>query len=505
MKKKFFSIFLFLLLAVCIFADSNNDEDLDEATEEALLVDCTEIDAGRPLMAKIDLLDGSDYACKTFSFDVSDDVFAVELSISDALADLDLFVYRDEGNDSFLDADYLSETDFYNESLFISRVSNIPLETGRYYVEIQYQFDYLPQVEGKAIEEVDFSLSLREVLAKPAMTFKPGKAYNLKLEPENGMFNLAKVKIPNGTRCFRVDVFDTNADVDVFAGFETPAMSRTDALYMADSALGNESLVVGDGKNRLKSGTYYLTFIDLVASEVDENLSVIVTLGKDAPEKLTKIPNIPGFSGNFDAAVLSTVDITASVNKGSGCLVSSKGHILTNYHVVLGPDEMISENIYVGFSLSNDQPPKELFMASVIDFDIKNDLALLKIDKGRYGQALPNGIEFPYFSIGDSKDLGMGQPIGVIGYPDFGGVGSRSTATFTKGVICGFELVGGIQYLKTNALISGGNSGGAVINAYYELLGLPCFTVGADSLQMGYIFPINSLPDKWFSIIRDRN
>ena len=262
--------------------------------------------------------------------------------------------------------------------------------------------------------------------------------------------------------------------------------------------LGSESLIIGGySDSRLVTGRYYISLVDQLAKELPQKLDVIVTLGEEPPEILTDLPVLPEPADSFDAALLSTVEIISENGKGSGCLVSRNGHIITNWHVIAGADGKPSDENYIAVSLSNYLPPAEVFSARVISYDEKIDLALLQIDRGRYGQMLPYGYEFPHFTIGDPSELRIGQPLSVIGYPEVGGTGSRTSITFTSGIVSGFESAPDCTLIKTDAMISSGNSGGAVIDAYYELLGFPGYIMDINNDKMGYVYPVTCLPRDW--------
>jgi hypothetical protein len=87
--------------------------------------------------------------------------------------------------------------------------------------------------------------------------------------------------------------------------------------------------------------------------------------------------------------------------------------------------------------------------------------------------------DFPFVSIGDSDEVGIGDEIRVLGYPGIGG----DTITFTRGAVSGFtsdRSVGDRAWIKTDATIAGGNSGGLAVNEDGELIGVPS-VVGSGS------------------------
>ena len=465
-----------------------------------------ELETGIPKAASISLNEDFGVPSKTFSFRVPKNAYAIRLAISDAEADLDLFINHGSRPDIHSASDYSSEVDDYNESLFITRQSEQPLESGIYYVTVAYQLDYLPMVDGKRIEEVAFSLTYDVVVAEPEVFLEPGVPEELELLPERGMFSVAAVDIPAGTDVFRIDVFNTDADIDIFTSIKNAAKSREEALYVSESMLGSESLIIsGYPDSRLLTGRYYISFIDQLAKELPQKLSVIVTLGEDAPKEVTAVPRMPEPEDSFESALLSTVEIISENGKGSGCVVSRTGLIVTNLHVVRGADGKPADDIFAAVSLSEYKPPVELFSASIVDYIEELDLALLQVSAGRYGQPLSFGYEFPYFRLGDSSMLRIGQPLGILGYPEVGGTGSRTSVTFTSGIVSGFEAATGCNLVKTDAMISSGNSGGAVINAYYELLGIPGYIMDINNDKMGYIYPVSCFPEEWIDMIDEAN
>jgi hypothetical protein len=454
----------------------------------------------------IDLNVGFGMPTDTFSFKVPKNAYAVRIKVGGAEADLDLFINPGAQLTDYSDAVYKSEQDSYNESIFISRQSDVPLESGLYFIDVVYQYDFLPVKDGEKASSLDYTITYEIISAEPEIVLRPGQKREITLLPENGMFTTVAVDIPKSADNFRVDVYNTDADIDIFAAMKAPAKSREEALYAAESMLGKESIVIGSySGEKLIAGRYYISLMDQIAKELPQKLSVVITLDEEAPDFLKELPFIPNPEDSFDSALLSTVEIISDYSKGSGCLVSRSGLILTNWHVIEGADGKQAEHISVAVSLSDYYPPEELFTAEVIFWDAELDLALLEITGGLYGNDLPFGYSFPYFSIGDPSKLRIGQPLGVIGYPEVGGTGSRTSVTFTNGIVSGFENAGSCSLIKTDALINSGNSGGAVINAYHELMGIPGYVMDIDSDKMGYIYPVSCLPAGWVVRINKDN
>jgi Do/DeqQ family serine protease len=137
---------------------------------------------------------------------------------------------------------------------------------------------------------------------------------------------------------------------------------------------------------------------------------------------------------------------------GSGVIVSKKGYILTNNHVVAK-----AKDIKVGLS-----DGREL-SAKVVGTDPKSDLAVLKFE------GTVKGLEPVAF--GDTKKMRLGEVVVAIGNPF--GVGQ----TVTMGIVSakGRANMGIVDYedfIQTDAAINPGNSGGALINMKGELVGI---------------------------------
>jgi len=168
---------------------------------------------------------------------------------------------------------------------------------------------------------------------------------------------------------------------------------------------------------------------------------------------------------------------------GSGTIISSDGHILTNYHVV---DLKKSRQVhhYVAINLEHpEQAPDTIYECSLVRFNDRYDLALLKIiDYSACKMLTP-------LKLGDSNRLNLGDEIVILGFPTAG----ASTITLTKGSISGWLNDGDIQngWIKTDAEVGRGNSGGAAVNKYGELIGVPT-SVSIEGLgKIGVIRPIN--------------
>lgn len=157
---------------------------------------------------------------------------------------------------------------------------------------------------------------------------------------------------------------------------------------------------------------------------------------------------------------------------GSGVIVSADGYILTNHHVVDGA-EGIKVDLNDGRTLD----------AKVIGSDKPSDLAVLKVTGGNL-QAL---------SLGDSDRVNVGDVVLAVGNPL--GVGQ----TVTMGIISAKGRQTGLSngsfedFLQTDAAINQGNSGGALVNASGELIGInsQILSPTGGSVGLGFSIPSN--------------
>jgi len=182
------------------------------------------------------------------------------------------------------------------------------------------------------------------------------------------------------------------------------------------------------------------------------------------------LPNIPNLEEFFRRGVPPGGRMP-SQGRGSGFIISRDGHILTNNHVV---DEASSVQV----KLSDGRE----FTAKVIGKDPKTDLALIKID---------GGGDLPVLPLGDSAALQVGEPVMAIGNP-FG-----LDQTVTTGIVSATgRLIGSGPYddfIQTDASVNPGNSGGPLINARGEAVGInsAIFSRTGGSIGIGFAVPIN--------------
>ena len=177
-----------------------------------------------------------------------------------------------------------------------------------------------------------------------------------------------------------------------------------------------------------------------------------------------------------------------TVAAGSGTIISPDGFILTNFHVIGDVDTGFADEwhaIAVTDPAAPDRPPEHRYWARYVGGEPLYDLAILQILENADESAIAPGTVFPFLQVGDSNTVYPGDPVFVFGYPGISG----STITFTQGSISGFLgedlTTGGKQWIKTDAKLARGNSGGTAVDERGVLIGIP--TLRYQTEDGGYI------------------
>ena len=440
---------------------------------------------------------------RTYLLDVPSTASAVRIRITEANADLDLYLRHGQAMDDYDQADFFSESDAWLEELHLYKVYETWFPTGRYYLNVVYIWDEMPREDGKSFSSIPFSL-VYEVFdaGDMAQALIPGEPVELELNSDNGYLAHFTLDIPRRTEAFRIDVLDTPGDIDLFLSRKEPAPVRDDYLIIADTYLGRETIRVDGADRFIAPGRYYLTVLEATNPEFAVPVRLSAELGTDPPSSAPALPEIPTPGDGPEAVRLATVQLVNSAGIGSGCLVSSDGLILTNHHVVVNDGGIEVPEITVAVSLDAYEAPQELFTAEVIRSSPEDDLALVRITGDKWGRPLPAGYEFPAWRLGDPEALNIGDPLLLTGYPWMGSGLSRSYITLTRGILSGGERTPSGLILKTDAVIAGGSSGGAVSDGRWRLLGLPTFVVSQDAAQLTYFVPVSRIPRDWRHLFR---
>jgi serine protease Do len=137
---------------------------------------------------------------------------------------------------------------------------------------------------------------------------------------------------------------------------------------------------------------------------------------------------------------------------GTGVVFTPDGYIITNTHIISGCD-----GVTVSF------PDGTEYEGFLVGEDAVSDIAVLKIE----------GKGFPYAEFGDSDELSVGDAVAAIGNP----LGEEYAGTMTNGIVSAISRSLSnnghpMTLLQTNAALNEGNSGGPLVNAYGQVIGI---------------------------------
>ena len=164
----------------------------------------------------------------------------------------------------------------------------------------------------------------------------------------------------------------------------------------------------------------------------------------------------------------------ASESSGSGVIINEDGYIVTNFHVIENAREL-----KVILNTGKEYP------ATVIGYDARSDLAVLKIEEK----------DLVYANFGDSSYVNVGSRVIAIGNP----LGTELMGTVTQGIISAVNRTVNIEdktltLLQTDAAINSGNSGGPLVNAYGEVIGINSVKMSATGVEgIGFAIPSNEV------------
>lgn len=219
------------------------------------------------------------------------------------------------------------------------------------------------------------------------------------------------------------------------------------------------------------------------AADLPNNLVLVDALGLDFAEK--RVMEV------YERVSPAVVNVTTQVLRrsfffeaipeegaGSGFVIDTDGHIVTNFHVIEG-----AQRIEVTFIDESTIP------AEIVGADRRNDIAVLRVE------SLPSGV-VPV-ELGRSTSLEVGQRAIAIGNP-FGQFGSTLTTGVVSALDRTLESQDGRQMsgiIQTDAAINRGNSGGPLLDSAGRVIGInsAIFSPSGTSAGVGFAIPVDTL------------
>ncbi len=225
---------------------------------------------------------------------------------------------------------------------------------------------------------------------------------------------------------------------------------------------------------------------------------VTETAASSSPSTTTLAGGAMSVNEIYERAASGVVQITSTSGNiggaspqqalGSGFVVDKAGHIVTNYHVIQGADE-------IRVSFSN----RDTVEAQLVGSDPSTDLAVLQVDT--------SASALTPLPLGDSDEVQVGDPVVAIGNP-FG-----LDRTATSGIVSALQrlITAPNRYtidhvIQTDAPINHGNSGGPLLNSRAQVIGvntqIETGGAGSGNVGIGFSVPSNTVKDVIAQIMR---
>lgn len=243
------------------------------------------------------------------------------------------------------------------------------------------------------------------------------------------------------------------SDIVAFRRGDTNAVQTTNQTEITDDEADTKVVIQQQDKPDL----------DTSAENVDENGAY--TVEGVAAAVRPSIVEIYTY-GDANSTMLS--------GTGSGIILSEDGYIITNAHVLTN-----------GKSFRIVTSNEKEYAAQVVGSDAKTDLAVIHID----------ATGLPAATMGNSDEVVLGEAVVAIGNP------AGLTGSVTNGIVSGLnrqirsDATGyDMNCIQTNAAISPGNSGGALVNMYGQVIGITSSKYVSSSYEgLGFAITINEV------------
>ncbi len=428
--------------------------------------------------------------------------FQVEAA-NDAGADVDMYVRR--GRPLALgdqDADYFALTCSTHERVLVGGAR--PLAEGTYYCEV-----VLVTGEGP----VPVRLRVRAYPPRAGRgtwgerepgPIGPGAWVRGRVRSCLAGLHWYAVEVPAGARSLHALLLDATAPLDLVLARRTDGSIMQRALTpRVDERLDVLFRPPPEGPRHFLLGV-------MNRNPYEEVVDYRIAIAFDAPPELPSDLLWPPVMDTTRAsprtrAAAATVELTIQDGSGgSGTCVSPRGHILTCRHVLELDQEggpIQREGVLVAFPRRIDAVPVQSYLARVLYDDRERDLALLEVAEDIFGRPPPADLALPWLALGRSEDLEIGEAVWVLGYPSEGSEASRTPVILTCGSVAGFESRAGRRtWIKTDAWIGLGHSGGSLVNGRFELVGVPAATLGPHE-SLGLAVPVEQVPEAWTRVV----
>jgi serine protease DegS len=219
------------------------------------------------------------------------------------------------------------------------------------------------------------------------------------------------------------------------------------------------------------------------ADAVDRSAPAVVNIYTERVVRVPRVGNLPPELAQLFGDLWTDYRERVDRSLGSGVVVDQAGHVVTNYHVV-------SRATQISVQLRDGREAP----ARLVGIDPDTDLAVLAIE-------LP---DLPVMPLGRSDRLRVGEPVLAIGNPL--GLGQTVTSGIVSATGRGRLGVSTFEnFIQTDAAINFGNSGGALVNARGELVGINTAIIARNAgiEGIGFAIPVDLVRGVVQAIVRD--
>lgn len=250
------------------------------------------------------------------------------------------------------------------------------------------------------------------------------------------------------------------------------SQNTTAAAYYDDEF--NKEFKTGNGLTLVNNPSTQSGLVDLTyAAELSVHAVVHIKSTEHSKTRyVQEAPDIFDLFFGYGGGRQRQIETEPKVGMGSGVIISSDGYIVTNNHVIEGADE-------IDVTLND----KREYKAILVGTDPTTDVALLKIEE----------TDLPFLTLSDSDNIKVGEWVLAVGNP------FNLSSTVTAGIVSAkarnLNIYGGTNgsiesFIQTDAAINRGNSGGALVNAKGELVGINAAIFAPTGVYSGYGFAI---------------
>ena len=288
-------------------------------------------------------------------------------------------------------------------------------------------------------------------------------------------------------RCENCGLLIDEADTKCFTCGHTVNKGKTLIPISAVKVVPRSSRATGQSKKPISAGNLRKLQIGLISViSLTVTILVVVFAAGDGESTNSSTPEIPAQSSE---PILSTEPQTTLATKtpnatnrqleersvvqirvfekglecreASGVVFPTAEFIITNDHVVSPDEECTPDIIEIWLTTNDSQSVKKAYNAEVINSDYGSDLGILRIKNlgANLEELVP--LEAAPMSI-------IGDEILVFGFPGIAG----ESLTVSTGIVSGFINQSGSSWIKTDASISGGSSGGPAVTRDRKLIGI---------------------------------